>query len=52
MHAETSYPGKYLLSKMDYIVEEANKINLLSFSIILTVSSTDKLVVSKIFCLL
>lgn len=27
MHAETSCPGEYLLSKMDYIVEEANKIN-------------------------
>lgn len=27
MHAETSCPGAYLLSKMDYIVEEANKIN-------------------------
>ena len=27
MHAETSCPGGYLLSKMDYIVEEANKIN-------------------------
>ena len=27
MHAETSCPGEYLLSKMDYIVEEVNKIN-------------------------
>lgn len=27
MHAKTSCPGEYLLSKMDYIVEEANKIN-------------------------
>ena len=27
MHAATSCPGEYLLSKMDYIVEEANKIN-------------------------
>ena len=27
MHSETSCPGEYLLSKMDYIVEEANKIN-------------------------
>ena len=27
MHANTSCPGEYLLSKMDYIVEEANKIN-------------------------
>lgn len=27
MHAETSCPGEYLLSKMDYIVEETNKIN-------------------------
>lgn len=27
MHAETSCPGEYLLSKMDFIVEEANKIN-------------------------
>ncbi len=27
MYAETSCPGEYLLSKMDYIVEEANKIN-------------------------
>jgi len=27
MHAETTCPGEYLLSKMDYIIEEANKIN-------------------------
>lgn len=27
MYAKTSCPGEYLLSKMDYIVEEANKIN-------------------------
>ena len=27
MHANTSCPGEYLLSKMDYIVEEANKTN-------------------------
>lgn len=27
MHAQTNCPGEYLLSKMDYIVEEANKIN-------------------------
>ena len=27
MYAATSCPGKYLLSKMDYIVEQANKIN-------------------------
>ena len=27
MHSETSCPGEYLLSKMNYIVEEANKIN-------------------------
>ena len=27
MHVETSCPGEYLLSKIDYIVEEANKIN-------------------------
>ena len=27
MHAETDCPGEYLLSKMDYIIEEANKIN-------------------------
>jgi len=27
MHAETTCPGEYLLSKIDYIVEEANKIN-------------------------
>lgn len=27
MYAATSCPGKYLLNKMDYIVEQANKIN-------------------------
>ena len=27
MYAETSCPGEYLLNKMDYIIEEANKIN-------------------------
>lgn len=27
MHANTTCPGEFLLSKMDYIVEEANKIN-------------------------
>lgn len=27
MYSNTECPGKYLLSKMDYIVEEANKIN-------------------------
>lgn len=27
MYANTSCPGKYLLSKMDYIISEANKIN-------------------------
>ena len=27
MYTDTSCPGKYLLSKMDYIVEQANKIN-------------------------
>ena len=27
MHAATTCPGEYLLSKIDYIVEEANKIN-------------------------
>uniref|UniRef100_UPI0021B14605 peptidoglycan recognition protein family protein n=1 Tax=Klebsiella pneumoniae TaxID=573 RepID=UPI0021B14605 len=27
MHAETACPGEYLLSRMDYIIEEANKIN-------------------------
>lgn len=27
MYANTTCPGKYLLSKMDYIIEEANKIN-------------------------
>ena len=27
MYAATNCPGKYLLSKMDYIVEQANKIN-------------------------
>ena len=27
MYADTSCPGDYLLSKMDYIVEQANKIN-------------------------
>jgi len=27
MHAETDCPGEYLLSKMDYIIDEANKIN-------------------------
>ena len=27
MHKQTNCPGEYLLSKMDYIVEEANKIN-------------------------
>lgn len=27
MHAETDCPGEYLLSKIDYIIEEANRIN-------------------------
>lgn len=27
MYSNTSCPGEYLLSKMDYIIEEANKIN-------------------------
>ena len=32
MHAETSCPGEFLLNKMDYIIEEVNKINSISTS--------------------
>lgn len=43
MYTNTSCPGKYLLSKMDYIVEQANKINNTSS----TSTSTSSLKYSK-----